>query len=56
MTFVDKNLCKMLKKVVAKKDPSEYELWESALMIAGENKCDWTDKEYIKPIIKEIYR
>lgn len=54
MSFVDRNLCKMLKKVVAKKDPSEYEIWEIALMAAGEEKCDWTDKEYLKPILNEI--
>lgn len=40
MTFMDKNLCKLLRKAVAKKDPSEYEVWEAALMAAGENKCD----------------
>lgn len=56
MTFVDRNLCKMLRKAVAKKDPSEYEVWEAALMAAGEEKCDWTDKEYLKPIIEEIYK
>lgn len=56
MTFVDRNLCKLLRKAVAKKDPSEYEVWEAALMTAGEDKCDWTDKKYIKPIIEEIYK
>ena len=54
MTFVDRNLCKMLRKAVSKKEPSEYEVWEAALMAAGENKCDWTDKEYLKPILNEI--
>lgn len=54
MSFVDRNLCKLLRKAVAKKDPSEYEVWEAALMAAGENKCDWTDKKYIRPIIEEI--
>lgn len=54
MSFVDRNLCKMLRKAVAKKDPSEYEIWEIALMAAGEEKCDWTDKEYLKPILNEI--
>lgn len=54
MSFMDKNLCKLLRKAVAKKDPSEYEVWEAALMAAGEDKCDWTDKEYIKPILEEI--
>ncbi|MDO5126635.1 MAG: flavodoxin domain-containing protein [Eubacteriales bacterium] len=54
MSFVDRNLCKMLRKAVAKKDPSEYEVWEAALMAAGEEKCDWTDRAYLKPILEEI--
>ncbi|MGN0527298.1 MAG: flavodoxin domain-containing protein [Acutalibacteraceae bacterium] len=54
MSFVDRNLCKMLRKAVSKKAPSEYEVWESALMAAGDNKCDWTDREYLKPILNEI--
>ena len=54
MSFMDRNLCKMLQKAVAKKDPSDYELWEAALMEAGSDKKDWTDKSYLKPIIEEI--
>lgn len=54
MNVVDKNLCKMLRKAVAKKNPDEYEVWEKALMAAGEEKCDWTDKEYIKPILEML--
>lgn len=56
MSFIDRNLCKMLKKSVAKKNPSEYEIWESALMAAGEEKCDWTDKKYLLPILEEIQK
>lgn len=56
MTFVDRNLCKMLRKAVAKKNPSEYKVWEMALMAAGDEKCDWTDKMYLEPIIEEIER
>lgn len=54
MGMVDRNLCKMLRKAVAKKAPSEYEPWEAALMAAGDNKCDWTDKAYIAPILEEL--
>lgn len=54
MNLVDRNLCKMLRKAVAKKDPADYEVWEAALMAAGESKCDWTDKSYLKPIIEEF--
>lgn len=53
MTFADRTLCKMLRKAVAKKDPKDWELWESALMECKEDEaCDWTDKAYIEPIIK----
>ena len=54
MSFADRNLCKMLRKAVAKKDPSEYEVWEKALMEAGDSKCDWTDKSYLDPILEAI--
>ena len=52
MSIVDRNLCKMLRTAVAKKLPEEYELWERALMAAGEESCDWTDEKYIEPILE----
>lgn len=52
MTFKDRTLCKLLQKAVGKKDPSTYEIWERALMSAVGQKCDWTDKKYLEPIIK----
>lgn len=54
MNMVDRNLCKLLRKSVAKKDPSDYEVWEQALMEAGDESCDWTDKKYIEPILGEL--
>ena len=54
MSFKDKTLCKMLRKAVSKKDPTDYEIWEKAIMEAGENKCDWTDKKFIDPILECI--
>ncbi len=54
MSFKDKTLCSMLRKVVSKKNPDEYEVWEKALMAAGEDKCDWTDKKYLNPILEII--
>ena len=48
---VYKRHCNLLRKAVSKKDPADYEVWEKALMAAGEDKCDWTDKKYIEPII-----
>lgn len=54
MTFKDKTLCKMLQKAIAKKDPSTYEPWMKALMSAVGEKCDWTDKKYLKPLLEYI--
>lgn len=52
MTFIDRNLCNMLKKSVAKKDQSKLEPWEAALMEAIGGNFDWTDKKHIEPIVK----
>lgn len=54
MTWKDRTLCKMLQKVIAKKDPSTYEPWMQALMSAVGKKCDWTNKDYLKPLLKYI--
>ncbi len=54
MSFIDRKLCRMLQKAVAKKDPSEYEVWERALIEAGEEVCDWTDEKYIAPILDAL--
>lgn len=54
MTVIDRNLCKMLRKAVAKKNPDEMENWEKALFAAGDGSCDWTDKEYLKPILRML--
>ena len=54
MNFVDRNLCKMLRKAVEKKNPEDYEIWEKALMEAGDDNCDWTDEKYLEPILKEL--
>ena len=53
MTWLDRNLCRMLKKAVAKKDPATYEPWEAALMEANGN-CDWTDQTAVTPILEYI--
>ena len=54
MSFADKTLCKMLQKAVGRKNPDDYEVWEKALMEAGDKTCDWTDKTYIEPILEAI--
>ena len=54
MTFTDRTMCRMLQKAVGKKDPSTYEPWMKALMCAAGQKCDWTDKKYLKPLIEYL--
>lgn len=54
MSFKDRTLCKMLQKAVAKKEPSTYEPWETALMCAVGQQCDWTDRTYLKPVTEYI--
>ncbi|HQC55016.1 MAG TPA: flavodoxin domain-containing protein [Clostridia bacterium] len=54
MSFIDRKLCNLLRKMLAKKDPSEYEPWAKALMDAGDAKANWTDKKYIQPILNHI--
>lgn len=54
MGFADKTLCKMLQKAVAKQDPSTYEPWQKALVEAGTQKCDWTDKKYLDELLEYI--
>ena len=54
MTFADRTLCRMLQKAVAKKKPEDCELWEKALLEAGDQKHDWTDRSYLAPILEAI--
>lgn len=51
MKFVDRTLCKMLQKSVAKKDPDTCEPWMRALMSAAGQACDWTDEKYLIPLM-----
>ena len=39
---------------VAKQNPEEYEPWQQALMCAVGQKCDWTDRAYLNPILEYI--
>ncbi|MBP5605359.1 MAG: flavodoxin [Ruminiclostridium sp.] len=54
MSFGDRTLCRMLMSSVRKKDPADLAVWERALVEAGEDKNDWTDKKYIGPIVDYI--
>ncbi len=55
MKFVDRTLCKILQRSVAKKDPETYEPWMRALMCAVGQTCDWTDKKYLAPLVDYLH-
>lgn len=54
MGLIDRTLCKILQKAVAKKDPDSCEPWMKALLSAVGRDCDWTDREYLVPLIEYI--
>lgn len=54
MTRIDRTLCKLLQKSIAKKDPATCEPWMKALLCAKGQVCDWTDRAYLTPLIKLI--
>ena len=54
MSLADRTLCRMLQKAVAKKKPEDCEIWEKALLEAGDQKHDWTDKTYLAPVLEAI--
>ena len=54
MGLIDRTLCKMLRKSVAKKDPDAYEPWERAIMSSMGHGNDWTDKVYLRPLLDYI--
>lgn len=54
MSWTDRTLCKMLKKAVAKKEPHALEPWMQELLSSAGQVWDWTDKEYLAPLVKYI--
>ena len=54
MSFKDKMLCKMLQKMIAKKDPATFEPWMKALIEAIGQTCDGINIEYLTPLITYI--
>lgn len=54
MGLVDRMLCRMLQKAVAKQDASTLEPWMAALLSAVGQKCDWTDRKHLAPILAEL--
>ena len=54
MSFAHRTLCRMLQKAVVKQNPEEYEPWQMALVSSVGQKCDWTDKKYLEPLLKYL--
>ena len=54
MSLADRTLCRMLQKAVAKKKPEDCEIWEKALLEAGDQKHDWTDRSCLAPILEAL--
>lgn len=54
MNLIDRTLCKMLQKSIAKKDPNLHEPWMKALISAVGQNCDWTDPKYLIPLMEYI--
>lgn len=52
MKLIDKMLCKLLLRMLKKKDPSTMAPWEKALNAAGERKASWYDENYLLPILE----
>lgn len=56
MNFVDKSLCRLLKKSIRKKDASSLEPWMKALLEADGKSCCWIDQIYLEPVIQYIHQ
>lgn len=54
MTFLDRSLCGMLKKSVAKKDPAALEPWEKGLLECLDSSSDWTAPENVTPLVEYV--
>ncbi|MCB6991968.1 flavodoxin domain-containing protein [bacterium 210820-DFI.6.37] len=54
MTFKDRALCRMLQKMISKRDTASCEPWMKALLCSQGQICDWTDKKYIIPLLEYI--
>lgn len=54
LTFKDKTLLKILRKMISRQDPKTYNSLMKIIMSLNEDKCDWINKEYLKPLLKYI--
>ena len=54
MRFLDRKLCQLLQKTVARKDPASLELWEQALLASAGQTADWTSPEQLEPLLLHL--
>lgn len=54
MSWKDRTMCRILQKAVEKRPPESLEPWMMALLSASGQSCDWTDKEYLLPLVSYI--
>ena len=54
MSFKDRLLCKMLRKIISNQDPKTYDSITKVIATIDGNKCDWTDKKYLKKLLEYI--
>ena len=51
MTRVDRTLCRMLQRSVAKKPAGTLAPWEQALLEAGQGAANWIEPRYLAPLL-----
>ena len=57
MHFLDRTMCRMLRKSLVKKDPAVLQPWEQGLLeSAGRGCCSWCDPEALKPLCALLER
>ena len=54
MSFMDRQMCRMLIGAVRRKEPSDREPWEKALLEAGDRPKDWTSEEQLEELLEAI--
>ena len=54
MGLLDRNLCRMRQKAVAKKKPEDRDPLETVIAETGNGKSDWTDRQYLAPVLEAV--
>lgn len=56
MTPIDRAMCTMLYKSLRKKDADKLPAWARALIGAWHERCDWTDRANLMPLIDRVLK